>query len=112
MKRVLSLLITMLVLAAPTFAATFGVNFASPGSQNSSSLWSLGYQFVANNASVVTGLGTFDYNQDGLVGPQHVGLWNGAGTLLADTYVTNADALQGFWRFHDIPGVALTPGAN
>lgn len=108
-KRVV---LALLVLSSVAFAGTLGVDFSSPGAQNSSSVWSLGYQFVANSASTVTALGTFDYNQDGFAQDQQVGLWNASGTLLASTYVSNADPLQGFWRFHAISGVTLTPGAT
>src|ERR1035438_3450618 len=96
----------------PAGAATLGVDFSSPGSQVGESLWSLGYQFIANNAVSVVALGTFDYLQDGLVGPQQVGLWDASHTLLASTFVDNSDPLQGFWRFNAIAPVTLVAGAT
>jgi hypothetical protein len=111
MKKSLPLALLPLAFALPTFAnVDFGVDFASPGKQDNASVWSLGYQFIANTASAVIGLGTFDYQQTGLVGPQQVGLWNSSGTLLASTFVDNSDPLTGFWRFAPIAPVTLTPG--
>jgi hypothetical protein len=107
MKRVF---LVVLLISGVAFAGDLGVNFTSPGAQNSSSLWSLGYQFTANMNATVTGLGTFDYNQDGFAQDQQVGLWDSAGNLLASTYVSNGDPLTGFWRFHPIAGVTLVTG--
>jgi hypothetical protein len=102
----------VILTAVPAGAATLGVDFSSPGVQNSQSVWSLGYQFVANNAVSVVALGTFDYLQDGLVGPQQVGLWDASHTLLASTFVDNSDPLQGFWRFNAISPISLVAGAT
>jgi len=107
----LVLAVLPLALALPTLAdVDFGVDFASPGLQDDASVWSLGYQFIANNAVAVTGLGTFDYQQGRLASPQQVGLWDSSGTLLASTFVDNSDPLTGFWRFAPIAPVTLTPG--
>jgi len=106
-KRVV---LALLVLSSVSFAGTLGVDFTSWNSSNSQSVWSLGYQFVANTNATVTALGTFDYGQDGFAQPQQVGLWDASANLLASVYVTNADPLQGFWRFHSISGVTLIPG--
>ena len=108
----LSVFVALLVVALGSFAfaGTLGVDFTSVGSQNSGSVWSLGYQFVANTNATVTGLGTFDYAQDGFAQDQQVGLWDSSGTLLASVYVSNGDPLQGFWRFHNIAGVTLVAG--
>jgi hypothetical protein len=100
----------VLLTSAGRSAGSLGVDFSSPGSQSNPSIWTLGYQFVANDAVSVTGLGVFDYLQDGLSGGQQVGLWDASQHLVASTTVTNADALQGFWRFGAIDPLALTPG--
>jgi hypothetical protein len=100
----------LVTLGTGAFAGNFGVDFTSVGTQNSGSSWSLGYQFVANTNATVTGLGTFDFAQDGFAQDQQVGLWDSSGNLLASVYVSNSDPLQGFWRFHNIVGVTLVAG--
>lgn len=107
----LSALVLLVVsLGSFAFAGTLGVEFTSVGQQEVVSYWSLGYQFVANTNATVTGLGAFDYLQDGFVQDQQVGLWDSSGTLLASVYVSNSDWPQGFWRFHNIAGVTLVAG--
>lgn len=86
------------------------VNFSSPGPENESSVWTLGFQFTVNSPISITALGAFDYAQDGFAQAQQVGLWSNDGTLLASTFVDNSDPLEGFWRFHDIVPLALTVG--
>jgi hypothetical protein len=93
-----------------TFAGNLGVDFTSPGNQNSVSDWGLGYQFTANANATVVGLGVFDYNQDGLAGPQQVGLWDASQDILASVFVDNTDPLQGFWRFAAISPITLVAG--
>ena len=102
----------VILTAVPAGAATLGVDFSSPGLQAGQSSWSLGYQFIANNAISVVALGTFDYGQDGLAGPQQVGLWDASHNLLASTFVDNSDPLQGFWRFNAISPISLVAGAT
>ncbi len=87
-----------------------GVDFASNGGQNSTSIWSLGYQFRADQQVSVTELGTFDYDHNGFSQSQQVGLWTLGGTLLASTFVGNSDTLEGNWRFHSIGPVTLQAG--
>jgi hypothetical protein len=104
------LFVLLFLLSGLAFAGNLGVDFTAPGSQVSSSFWSLGYQFVANTNATVTGLGTFDYLQDGFAQDQQVGLWDANQNLLASVFVSNADPLTGFWRFHSINGVTLVQG--
>jgi hypothetical protein len=101
----------ILVQAAALSAGNLGVDFTGFSSSDSS-VRSLGYQFEAVSAAAVTRLGVFDYGQDGLPGAQQVGLWHANGALLASGFVDNNDPLQGFWRFHGISAVTLTPGAR
>src|ERR1035438_5798290 len=109
MRRIVlaSLMLLSVVLITP--AANL-VDFSSPGPLFSGSTWSLGFEFQVNSSITLTGLGTFDYGQDGFAQPQQVGLWNSSGTLIASTYVTNDNPLTGFWRFNPITPVALTVG--
>src|SRR5206468_4169689 len=72
--------------------------------------FNLGYEFTANKRVAVIALGVFDDKQNGLSQPQQVGLWTASGILLTSTYVSNTDALQGFWRFNPITPVALKAG--
>src|SRR4051794_38628522 len=106
MKKIALVMVLFFSASALCLADEIGVSFTAPGAQNSSSLWSLGYQFTANTSATITGLGVFDFIQDGLDGAQQVGLWDGQGNLLASTFVDNSDALvNDFWRFHPISGV-------
>ncbi len=109
-RKLVALVIFAFALSGCALAGDIGVNFSSPGQQNSPSVWNLGYEFMANSNSTVTGLGVFDYNQDGFSQPQQVGLWSTSGVLLASAYVSNSDPLNGFWRFAPIAGVTLQAG--
>ena len=78
-----------------------------------SSVWNLGYKFQANANITIGALGNLDYYGTGFSQPQQVGLWTASGTLLASTYVTNADPLTGAyndWRFNPITPITLIAG--
>jgi len=115
MKLIATLMLVcaaMLLVVPVARADSLGVDFSSPGSQNGSSVWSLGYEFTANNSATVVALGTFDYAQDGFAQAQQVGLWSSTQVLLASTFVDNSDPLQGYWRFNPISPVTLTAGST
>ena len=70
--------------------------------------YSLGYEFKMNSTETVTQLGYFD---DGLMTQSHaVGIYTTAGTLLASTTVTTADALTANFRYHAIAPLTLSAG--
>ena len=72
--------------------------------------FTVGWSFTVSQSIRVTDLGYLDRGQDGLVGSHSIGLWTGAGSLLASDTVTNADALDGRFRYTDIVDVVLSPG--
>jgi hypothetical protein len=116
MQKLCLSFVLSLAMTGSASAATLGVTFTSTSdaTSNSASTWDLGYQFIANSAVSVVGLGTFNYGGDSqLNGTQQVGLWNAAEVLLASVFVDNTDPITGsFWRFAAISPVTLTPGAT
>lgn len=95
-------------------ADTLGLDFTStPTITESTSFWSLGWEFTVNTNITVTALGDFDngsvanFSQD-----QQVGLWDSSGDLLASAYVGSDQASTqiGYWAFTAISGVSLVVG--
>lgn len=71
----------------------------------------MGYEFSVSIDQTAVALGAFDDQGDGFaIGQHHVGLWTDSGTLLADTFVSSSDALQGHFRYASIAGVQLLAG--
>jgi hypothetical protein len=75
--------------------------------------WELGYEFEVSETLVITGLGTLDYNNDGLAMATIVTLWNigDESILLRDTIPggTASPLINGF-RYTSIPDYTLQPG--
>lgn len=71
-------------------------------------IWTIGFQFKANDNLSVTALGAYESNV-----PTNVGLWDEDGTLLASINVpSNGDLIDGF-RYADLGNsVSLTAGQN
>lgn len=99
--------------AAPTpLAADFtDASFFLSGDFNN-----IGWSFSVTSDVTIDGLGLFDYGADGLDNRHQVGLWNSAGTLLAQTVVFNgatvyaSGSTAGNWLFVDIAALTLTAG--
>ena len=73
--------------------------------------YTFGSKFTVVSPCQLEKLGVYDHNQDGLAASAPVGLWNSAGTLLAQTTVTNSDPLTGVFRFHALASpVTLVAG--
>src|SRR5439155_26758562 len=76
----------------------------------------IGWSFTVNSTVTADGLGLFDTTPNGLSADYQVGLWNGSGTLLAQTTINNASTAiasassVGRWLFNDISPVVLTAG--
>ena len=75
----------------------------------------MGYEFTANTAVSVDGLGTFAVDGFQLPTNEPVGLWDSGGNLLASTTLTTSDPVivtpaGGSWVFAAITPVALTAG--
>lgn len=75
-----------------------------------SGTFTVGWAFTLNTAVTVTDLGYFDRDRDGLVGSHAVGIWTSGGTLLTSGTVTNADALDGDFRYTDVADIVLAAG--
>ena len=76
-----------------------------------------GWSFSVRNAIQIDGLGMWDAGTNGLDQPSvQIGLWSGAGALLASTTVTDASTqvasanLAGEWLFESIATLTLGPG--
>jgi Domain of unknown function (DUF4082) len=106
-----------LLLLAPN-ARAGSVNFLLDAASNTNtppnygpSTWNLGFQFDVTSSITVYGLANF---YDGVPFPQdqQVGLWDSNGNLLASTYVSSTDPIQGFWQysFLSVP-VVLSAGS-
>jgi len=63
---------------------------------------------------IVTHLGVYDYNGDGLAGAHEVGLWNSSGTPLASGTVAAGETptLDAYFRLVDIADVFLPSGTG
>lgn len=98
----------------PAQAQTPALEFASPsvaGTYGFSVL--VGWAFTVNATLTVTDLGApFDFQGGGgdLPTQLSVGLWDGAGALLASTVVTNTDTLAGNFRYRTVTPVNIAPG--
>jgi hypothetical protein len=90
-----------------SFTGTSGQNLGNPP-------FTLGFEFTADTDLLVSALGVFDDDLDGLVNNFSVGLWNAGGTLLASTTVPNGTAasLTDQFRYVDIVPVLLAGGQN
>lgn len=75
-----------------------------------------GYSFTVTDMVAVTALGVWDRNANGFADAHPVGLWDGAGSLLAQAVVDSASpltmgVLAGHgWRFETIAPVVIGPG--
>jgi hypothetical protein len=97
----------------PSTAATVAVQ-TSGGLENANygSNVTIGWRFTLTNLQTVTDLGYFDGSDPGLVDPHPVGIWDGAGNLLASAIVPAGTAgtfVSGF-RFAPIAPLLLVPG--
>lgn len=86
------------------------VDFTNPGTVLNNGAFTLGFTFQVNSTISVDGLGFFDDGKNGLTQSHDVGLWTGTGTLLASATVTNANALDSWFRYATISTLTLAPG--
>lgn len=93
-------------------AVTLGADFSGAFNMNTS-VWDLGYEFLANRDVDVVGLGFWD---DGsATQDQQVGLWNVYGKLITSVFVPTSAASVGDgggdgWKFVSITPYELTAG--
>lgn len=109
MGAIAALPCTALAQAPAVTSFTGGSQFSSFNSDGDT----VGWFFTVNDPIVVTDLGFWDADQDGLDGRHEVGIWDTATeTLLASTFVQDGTAspLVGEWRYESIPNLSLAPG--
>ena len=112
MKKHLLAAAAMALASSATLAQVAAVHWpGNPQNVFSNGPYMMGYQFSVSISQMAVGLGAFDDQGDGFAtGRHHVGLWTDSGVLLADAFVTSADALQGHFRYTSIAGVQLLAG--
>ncbi len=102
-----------LAIAAGTASAGFTALDSTRGVGNQSFSGALGMDFDVLSSIVVTELGAFDSNQDGIMGgPIAVGIFNRNTGLLVGSAasIDTADTLDGESRFEDIADIVLGVG--
>jgi hypothetical protein len=103
-----ALLLGLLALtAAPARADFAAVEFKNSTIDFTDQSWSLGFKFYTNTKLVVTALGFYDDQGNGLTQSHPVGIFKEDGTLVGSATVTTSDALDGHFRYHAIPGLVL-----
>lgn len=114
MKKHLLAAVAMAFASSATFAQVAAVDWpGDPQNVFSNGPYMMGYEFSVSISQMAVGLGAFDDKGDGFAtGRHHVGLWTDSGVLLADAFVTSADALQGHFRYTSIAGVQLLAGQS
>lgn len=72
----------------------------------------IGWEFTTNTDLLVTRLGAFDFNQDGLATSHQIGIWTPAQVLITSGIVSAgvASPIDGFFRYVAIPSVVLPAG--
>jgi hypothetical protein len=111
-QRVLhALVFGLLVLGtAPARADYAALEFKNTVVDYTNGNWSLGWRFTVTDTVVASALGFYDDKGDGFKSSHAVGIFKDAGTLIGWTTVTNADPLDGHFRYHSIPGLLLQAG--
>lgn len=71
-----------------------------------------GYEFSLSEGYMISRLGLFDYQQDGLLEGHQVGVWDSAGNLVSSGTVPGGTTseLEGLMRWVDVDDFFLTPG--
>jgi hypothetical protein len=111
MKKIICIFcaISMAVWLASPAAADLALDFTSVPEANNQThgSYSLGFQFQTNVEIVVTALGFYDYQKDGLTEDHDVGIYDSVGNLLVSTKVLTTDPLISFFRFRDVAPTTL-----
>ncbi len=102
----------LLCASSLSWGAQLGLTATGIAFTTDTSNYTIGWSFNVNAPIVVTALGYFDANGDGLRNPHRVGIFNSAGSLLVSTTVAAGltDPLVDNWRMASISPFALNPG--
>lgn len=107
-----TLLVSTALVAAPALAGPLITVSGGTPSTLGNGPYTLGYSFTASTSFRVQGLGVFDAGGDGFLEGHDVGLWDGAGNLLASTSLaqgTSGTLISGF-RFASVSPLSLAAG--
>lgn len=106
-----ALAVLLLSVRQPAAADSLAMNFESAPVAHEGYMI-LGWTFTTNSSITVTGLGYYDYQQDGFATGHQVGIFDSQGTLLTSAYLSpGTDAgLDGFFRYVSIVPVTLSAG--
>jgi hypothetical protein len=109
--NVLVLAVLILALGNPAaFAAAVSFTAADvTGNFSDGNNRVVGWEFTTNSAIIVTDLGFYDANADGLVESHDIGLYTSGGTLLVSGTVLSGTAgtLDGLFRYVDVADTPL-----
>jgi hypothetical protein len=70
----------------------------------------IGWTFEANTDVMVTRIGYFDVNGDGLAESHEVGIWDLGGALMGSVFVSTTDPLTDGFRYALSPAISLIAG--
>ena len=94
-------------------ASTPALDFSSTQNWGFGAELTIGWGFNVSQQQLVSELGYYDYEQDGLVFDHDVALFRVSdNSILASGTVTTLDALDGYFRYIDIAPVLLNPGES
>ncbi len=94
---------------AQTTAIT-GITIA-PGGARLSGDFTIGFEFTTTTSLLVSSLGVYDHDQDGLAGSHQVGIWRVSDqALLTSSTVTTTSALDGLFRYESVAPITLPAG--
>jgi hypothetical protein len=115
MKRFCLIITTVLMalgVSVMSAYATLAIDFTvNPGfNYHDANSYSMGWEFDVNQPIIVTSLGFYDYQQDGLAESHAVGIYNASGDLLVSGTVNPGDPLTGWFRFHSVTPTLLPAG--
>ena len=70
----------------------------------------VGWRFDVNTLIILTDIGIFNGDADGLTSPHAVGLWDSAGNLLTSGVAGPGGSVLGLFTYTDVADVVLNPG--
>lgn len=111
-KKLLISLIAATAFATSASATTSApaITFDSLSNVGTSTVWNLGFEFIANQTLDVVALGSLTAGIGG--SPVQVGLWNSSGNLLASAAVTGSSTTLNQFSYTSVAPVQLTAGST
>jgi uncharacterized repeat protein (TIGR01451 family) len=104
------ILFVLIPLSISAQLTSFNVTSINP---STSADMTLGWEFQANDNLIITELGFFDVDGDGILANHDVGIWTTAGTLLGFVTITPASSSEGGYFYEELGvPIVLTSGAS